>query len=609
MYNELVFSTALIFDNTTLDGALGRHGAGKYFIAPYQRGYKWKSDKDGAVTQLMTDLLAAFNKDSKELYLNYITTQVNKFEGETVLELIDGQQRLTTLTLLYAVIAGMTGNEEINAASNKLSYQIRKKVSQFFSTYIYDPQQVPELFSQSWETFVETHPYDNEQDIYFLFHAVRHIFDRLSELGDDLTILKFADYIGEHVKIILNNIEGNINCEKIFSNLNNNKVELTDVELIKGLLLTRSSRAVTGSRQLGYKQVLEIRALLGRQWDEIAAWTAEPDISALYFSGETPPIEQLLRFLAVVSGYQPEKDKERKYALFNFFQNAINDDAGQAAGLFNELKIIKQILNNWYGHPAVYNTVGFLFHARDSGYILTDLKGLLKSPIKTVEQKIRRLAFAIIPENIAELDYQYDKAKIHRVLLSLSVFHNKDKVRFDFTAYNAGSWSLEHIFPRSPDVLPDRLEQKDIELINQLMTVKFDDLKRIKEKIPNLKMKEFHTIKRKLSRSSCELVPEEKMLIYRLIKTDKLNKMGNMALLTGGDNSSNSNGMFSKKRHNIIARISAGSFVPKHTYDIFSKLISAKMTTDNISWTENDIDNHQIWMVEKVEIIRKDLAI
>jgi hypothetical protein len=83
--------------------------------------------------------------------------------------------------------------------------------------------------------------------------------------------------------------------------------------------------------------------------------------------------------------------------------------------------------------------------------------------------------------------------------------------------------------------------------------------------------------------------------------------MGNMALLTRGDNSSNSNGMFSKKRHNIVNRISKGSFVPKHTYDVFSKLISDKMSKDTGVWSEKDINTHQAWILTKIENLKKTI--
>ena len=110
----------------------------------------------------------------------------------------------------------------------------------------------------------------------------------------------------------------------------------------------------------------------------------------------------------------------------------------------------------------------------------------------------------------------------------------------------------------------------------------------------------------KLNEKTCILSSNEKTILYRLIKKEKLHSIGNMALLTGSDNSSNKNGMFDKKRYNIVKRISNGSFVPKHTYDVFSKLISDKMSPDLTIWTTTDIDSHSEWINSKIIEIRKE---
>lgn len=85
----------------------------------------------------------------------------------------------------------------------------------------------------------------------------------------------------DNVKIILNNIERNVNCEEMFSNLNDNKVDLTSSELIKGLILTKSARERNAPDRLTtYKEILEIRAVMGRQWDDLSHWANRIDIKS-----------------------------------------------------------------------------------------------------------------------------------------------------------------------------------------------------------------------------------------------------------------------------------------------------------------------------------------
>ena len=158
--------------------------------------------------------------------------------------------------------------------------------------------------------------------------------------------------------------------------------------------------------------------------------------------------------------------------------------------------------------------------------------------------------------------------------------------------------------------MPNELGIKDVEFIKSLGGDKLEDYETIKDRLKDfeeaMNTKEVYTeLKNKLKKQTCLLLEDEKKILYRLIKTEKLNSIGNMSLLTKSDNSSNKNGMFDKKRYNIAKRVSNGSFVPKHTYDVFSKLISEQMTPELSVWTEKDIQTHEQWIKTKVTAIKK----
>jgi hypothetical protein len=220
---------------------------------------------------------------------------------------------------------------------------------------------------------------------------------------------------------------------------------------------------------------------------------------------------------------------------------------------------------------------------------------------------LKSLAWELLPGDIDELDYDEHDKEIHALLLALSVFFSKD--RFSFTAFSDGFWSLEHIFPQTPEDLPDDLQKEDIDLIQSLMIIPLGQKDKLIAKFGKFNLNYYNSLNKKLNKTSCSLSAEEKLLLYQFIRTDKLNRIGNMALLTRGDNSSNSNGMFIKKRHNIVSRVSKGSFVPKHTYDVFSKLISDKMSKDMAVWSDMDITAHQTWILSKIENLKKTILI
>ena len=86
-----------------------------YTIPVYQRNYAWEEEE---ITALVKDVYDSF-KNGKETY--YIGTLVTYKRGESVYEVIDGQQRLTTIYIILKVLG--IKNEEIR---NKLTYGARK---------------------------------------------------------------------------------------------------------------------------------------------------------------------------------------------------------------------------------------------------------------------------------------------------------------------------------------------------------------------------------------------------------------------------------------------------------------------------------------------------
>jgi len=141
------------------------------------------------------------------------------------------------------------------------------------------------------------------------------------------------------------------------------------------------------------------------------------------------------------------------------------------------------------------------------------------------------------------------------------------------------------------------LSQSDIGLINSIIGSKLKESltgENIDKKTRDYKLRT--RLAAKLQLLKCKLDDEELILLCNLLTTKRINSIGNLALLTKPDNSSNGNGMFDTKRINIVKRVSNGCFVPKHTYDVFSKLLSAKMNPDLTVWCEQDMIAHEEWI-------------
>lgn len=115
MENELIFNVKDIFKKY-----LNNKGKIAYNIPEYQRGYKW--DKDNV--QILLDDFLKFHKvysksDNKEQFycLQNITLCINT-QNTDVFNVVDGQQRLTTLMILLSYL------QETDLVRNSLKYSI-----------------------------------------------------------------------------------------------------------------------------------------------------------------------------------------------------------------------------------------------------------------------------------------------------------------------------------------------------------------------------------------------------------------------------------------------------------------------------------------------------
>jgi hypothetical protein len=611
MSQDIVFSIKCIFDNLSNDGVLKRYDADRFYIAPYQRGYKWASnDMNAPVCILMNDLFNAKENELKEYYLQYITTKSAKYNAIDVLEVIDGQQRLTTLTILLSILGLKNGHPAIS--NNRLSYEVRQKVSAYFDKYIY--QNIGTILEKTWDEFITESTDNNEQDIYYLFHAANKINDMIDEKCKNVSSLtkEFEEFVLENVKIILNNIEGNVNCEEIFSNLNSNKVDLTEDELIKGLLLTNSARERENSeRRISYREITEVRAIIGRQWDEIAHWINNEEIRAFFFSKTTPTssLNELLLLLALYDEYKLEAHSRGKNEIFYHFDLQIKNKTKKASEYFRKYKELRNILNEWFTDDEIYNCIGYLFFSKNSKYTtIKNFLSLLKCNKENMKKQLRAYIIDMLNLEIDELDYEKNSREISNLLLAINVFCYNG--RFNFSTFSKQKWSLEHIFPQNPKEFAGNLGINDIMLINSLIDNNQNSWENIEPHLQEFEDKKYiqtvySNLKEKLEKKdACSITEDECLVLYKLIKTDKLHSIGNMVLLTPGQNSSNSNGMFDYKRINISKMVKTGDFVPRHTYDVFSKLISANMTADLKVWNETDINEHAEYIKAKFNFIK-----
>ncbi len=574
----------------------------KFRIAAYQRGYKWESEVD----KLLSDLHEAFGSVGRatvrgEYYLQYVTLkkQAGADGTPSVLDVIDGQQRLTTLSLFFAVL-GHVSSLQTGFTEWRLEYAVREN---FLEEFVYAGHVEKLLLSvtderKAWPEFVAQHPAYDRQDVWYLFKAARKIRDFFSqEEKRGLVLADFGNYVAGRVMLIVNLVEGRVSSEKVFRNLNSIKVELTETELLKGLLLTKVAREPGNSHHTPTpREVVEIRSSMGRQWDEMARWLNRPAVAGFFKPAglaAEPGISlfPLLRLVALHDGYSDAGSPvaDGRYPVFKYLQKSIRNGR-PAADYFDRLRLLFALLRDWYERPETHNLLGFLLFSKGQGNKpqllrkITDEAWLTDVDIEAdLREQISKLD-CLGPDPI-DLRYGQNDAAIHDLLLLVNVFPKRPQqtapIKFDFARFGSGSWSLEHIFPQNPELNKVRaLGKPDQLLVLQLVEPAHQK-----------------TV-RKLLAQKGPASDQEKEQFKESLKLDRLllHGAGNLALLERGQNSSLNNALFDEKRRRIVELISRGEFVPPHTFNLFSRLLLATGSKSTSLWAKEDMQAHSSHM-------------
>lgn len=199
--------------------------SGTYVIPIYQRNYAWE---EAEVKQLLQDI-----KDFSEAHpdKNYFIGTLVVFEryeaGKTIYETIDGQQRLTTLNILYAVL-----HREFDAGlPSKINYQLNlkfdaRKISGYTLDYI---SKVENLVS--FDTGEEFN--SNIQVAYEV--AKKYLYTTFK--GNNEKIRGFYSYLSNKVNILRVSVPKDTDLNHYFEIMNTRGEQLEKHEILKATLM------------------------------------------------------------------------------------------------------------------------------------------------------------------------------------------------------------------------------------------------------------------------------------------------------------------------------------------------------------------------------------
>ena len=215
-------------------------------IPMYQRPYSWEGEE---VEQLWDDLYEAYTNQEKNhnYFLGSIIT-IPKDNGYQ--DIVDGQQRLTTLMILFCVIRDLYPNINQNININEDSQAIKIKRIKGFICDADDRTRLKLLTHASHQNDFEecvlkegatseTLVKNNKDSVRDKFIQVADIFrEKLLEIKEEETG-KLLNYIGNYVKIIKITCRDRSFAVKLFQVLNDRGKDLEASDLIKSALISR----------------------------------------------------------------------------------------------------------------------------------------------------------------------------------------------------------------------------------------------------------------------------------------------------------------------------------------------------------------------------------
>jgi len=209
----------------------------RYSIDYYQREFKWKRKQ---VQELVDDLTQRFlddydetdERDEVQNYGHYFLGSIilSKRDNETFI--VDGQQRLTTLTLLLVLLHHRQGDREDAVALPDMIFSEKYGQRKF---NIHVPDRVPVM-----EALFKDEAFDPSDGS----ESVQHIYDRYSDLDellpDDISgraLPFFVDWLRENVHLVQITAMSDEDAYTIFETMNDRGLSLSPLDMLKGYLL------------------------------------------------------------------------------------------------------------------------------------------------------------------------------------------------------------------------------------------------------------------------------------------------------------------------------------------------------------------------------------
>lgn len=448
----------------------------EYHIPGYQRPYAWTEEETGI---LFDDLYEFFQTEAIDNYFLGSIVLI-KDENKPYADVIDGQQRLTTLSILFSVMANSFHTEAYRNNCKKYLQEegnilegiaaqprifLRDWDQDFFSKYIQDIQ---------LDALVQIDPVTLDTE------AKRHIQknctvlrEKFSEVfNDENDLLKFTQFILTRCFLVVVSTPNQESAFRVFSVMNSRGLDLLPTDIIKSMTIGKLPK---DEEQKYTEKWEELENLTGRDgFNEVFTHTRT------IFAKERPKKNLLDEFKEYVIKQTSPKSLVDEYLIpyteaYVCLKNC-DFSSTQNAEEINELLLWLNKTNN---HDWMPPAIKFLTdHKNDSVYILWFIRKLerlasyLLVTAKDVNQRMERYKWILVEmesrpdnnltaplENIELTDWEKQQFidALNGEIYSMTakrrnyIIQRLDSFLSDGGAtYNSKLFTIEHVLPQHP---------------------------------------------------------------------------------------------------------------------------------------------------------------
>ncbi|HET8730525.1 MAG TPA: DUF262 domain-containing protein [Moraxellaceae bacterium] len=554
---------------------------GVFFVPSYQRGYRWGPED---VRRLLDDIWESAERDYSLQPIVLKLHQAGSSAATEEWELIDGQQRLTTLYLVFQYIHKAWGRL---GAPFSLHYQTRSESGAYLRSMGSHPEQDLALSGRNIDY---SHLYNSYQAVAEWFRGKGN-----DSFEQERIASKLRDQLCERVRIIWYQAPASTSSTDLFTRLNVGRIPLTDAELVKAALLSRIRTSASIDR------AHEIAA----QWDSIERDLHRPDIWS-FVAGRSPDaadtdyptrISLLLDALADHKAGTPAAMRPRYYT----FDTLRGDIEHSPLEFWQRVVALHAQVIGWFGHATLYNKIGFLAdsapRAGEFAVIARAAQGKRKSEFEAYLVTRIRDRLDIGKDNLDDprYDRSSDRVRLHNLLLMMNVeATSRTGQHFPFHRHlGVGTWSLEHIHAQNAESLKKAeqwrawldLHDKALDAVRDTENAAAID--RLK---CDIRTAVGHIREGNAKAFSGNEFAALSHRILQFLNRDAApdHSIRNLALLSSHQNSKLNNSVFEVKRQLILELDRTGEYVPACTRNVFLKYYAEADAQQPHFWSEQD---------------------